>query len=160
MLRVQQLMTQNVQTCRPEDTLAAAAERLWNHDIGALPVLTGDGRVLAMLTDRDICMGAYTTGRALPQICVSEVMSKAVFSVRPEQSSDDALLIMREHQVRRLPVTDGEGRLLGVLSQNDLIAEAARERESQHKEISAVGVAAALADIGHSRAGMLRVVAA
>jgi CBS-domain-containing membrane protein len=70
------------------------------------------------------------------------------------------MLMMREHQVRRIPVTDGEGRLVGILSQNELIDEAAREREGQRKELCAPAVMATLAGIGRSRAGELEVVAA
>lgn len=160
MFRVQQLMSQNVRCCRPEDSLQTAARLLWECDIGALPVVDAEQRVVAMLTDRDICMGAYTQGRLLAEIRVSEVMSRVIRTVHPEQSIDDAMLVMREQQVRRIPVTDGDGRLVGILSQNDLIEEAAREREGQRKELSAPSVMATLAGIGRSRAGELSVVAA
>lgn len=160
MLRVQQLMIQNVQLCQSEDSLDAVARLLWDHDIGAIPVVDGERKVVAMLTDRDICMGACMTGRPLREIRVHEVMSKAVFSVRAEQLVDVALQIMREHQVRRVPVTDAQGRVVGILSQNDLITEAARERESQHKELGAPAITASLAAIGRSRSGELAVAAA
>lgn len=160
MLRVQQLMIQNVRRCQPVDSLEVAARLLWDHDIGAIPVVDADGKAVAMLTDRDICMGAYTTGRPLREILVQEVMSKGVFSVRAEQPVDEALQIMREHQVRRLPVTDAQGRVVGILSQNDLITEAARERESQRKELGAPAITASLAAIGRSRSGELAIAAA
>lgn len=155
MLRVQQLMSQNVHVCRPDDSVETAARTMWERDIGVVPVVERDGRVIAMLTDRDVCMAAMFTGRPLKHIRVSQAMSRGLYTVRPEQAIEDAELVLREHQVRRLPVVDGEGRLVGLLSQNDLVNEAAREREVRRKELSAVAVTATLADIGRSRAGML-----
>jgi CBS domain-containing protein len=108
-----------------------------------------------MLTDRDAYMGAYTTGLALSEIPVKQSMSKNLISVRPEEPIDEAALTMRDHQVRRVPVVDAAGRLVGVLSQNDLIFEAAREREVRRKELNPMNVTAVLARIGHTRAGQL-----
>src|SRR5262245_1269543 len=70
-MRVEQLMTRTVQTCTPSDCLERAAGIMWDHDCGALPVTSADGeepRVVGMLTDRDVCMAAYTQGRALRDI--------------------------------------------------------------------------------------------
>jgi CBS-domain-containing membrane protein len=161
MLRVQQLMTQNVQSCRPWDCLDEAARKMWNHDIGVLVVVDADDRVIGMLTDRDVCMAALMTGGALCAIRASEAMSKGVFSVRPEEPIDDAEEVMREHQVRRVPVVDAVGHLVGILSQNDLVREAARQRERdlRQKELSAIAVTATIATIGKSRAGQLEVAA-
>jgi CBS-domain-containing membrane protein len=159
MLRVQQLMTQNVQSCRPWDSLEEAARKMWDCDIGVVAVVDGDERVIGMLTDRDACMAALMTGRALSAIRASEAMSKGVFGVRPEEPIDDAEDVMREHQVRRVPVLDAAGHLVGILSQNDLVREAARQRERdlRHKELSAQAVTSTIASIGKSRAGQLEV---
>jgi CBS domain-containing protein len=154
-------MTQNVQSCRPWEALDEAARQMWDHDIGVLVVVDVDGRVIGMLTDRDACMAALMTGRPLREIRAGEAMSKGVFSVRPEEPIEDAEDVMREHQVRRVPVLDAAGRLVGILSQNDLVREAARQRERdlRHKELSAIGVTATIASIGKSRAGQLEVAA-
>lgn len=153
MLSVQQLMTQNVQVCGPDDSLECVARLLWENDIGAVPVVGSTGSVIAMVTDRDVCMAAYMTGRPLSQICVREAMSKTLSTVRAEQSIDEAQRIMRQSQVRRLPVVDVQGCLVGVISQNDLLREAVRHREAPRKELSAVGVTDTVASIGRSRAG-------
>jgi CBS domain-containing protein len=158
MLRVQQLMSQNVRVCRPDDSLAAAARLMWENDIGVVVVVDPQEqelRPIAMLTDRDACMGAYTTGLRLSEIPVRQSMSKQLISVGPEEPIDEAALTMRDHQVRRVPVVDAAGRLVGVLSQNDLIFEAAREREVRRKELNPMNVTAVLARIGHTRAGQL-----
>ena len=153
MIRVQQLMTQNVQVCGPDDTLDGVARLLWENDIGAVPVNGSTGSVIAMVTDRDVCMAAYTTGRPLSQIRVHEAMSKTLATVRADQPIDEAQGIMRERQVRRLPVVDEGGCLVGVISQNDLLREAARLREVPRKELSAVAVTATVASIGRARSG-------
>jgi CBS domain-containing protein len=92
---------------------------------------------------------------------VNEAMSKRLFSVRAEEPIDDAEVVMREHQVRRVPVLDAAGQVVGILSQNDLVREAARQRERdlRHKELSAIAVTATIASIGKSRAGQLEVAA-
>jgi CBS domain-containing protein len=150
-------MSQNVRVCRPDDSLATAARLMWENDIGVVVVVDPDHelRPIAMLTDRDACMGAYMTGRTLSEIPVRQSMSRKLISVGPEEPIDDAALIMRDHQVRRVPVIDAAGRLVGVLSQNDLIFEAAREREVRRKELNPMNVTAVLARIGHTRAGQL-----
>lgn len=160
MLRVQQLMVQNVCVCRPDDSLEWAARQMWEQDIGVVVVVDDERRVLAMLTDRDVCMGALTTGHPLSAVPVSCAMSRTLFGVRPDQSVDEAAQVMREKRVRRVPVMDSNGHLLGVLSQNDLVREAAREREAPRKELSAVAVNATLAAIGRARVGALTVAAA
>ena len=127
-VQVRQLMMKaDVQTCAPEDSLDTAARLLWEADVGVLPVVSG-GRTVGMITDRDICMAAYTQGRPLRELQVSSAMSRRVYGVRPETPLSEATLIMREHQVRRLPVVDQEGKLVGLLSLNDLARDAARAR--------------------------------
>lgn len=159
MLRVQQLMTHNAQVCKPADSLADAANRMWDQDIGALVVVDEEGRALGMLTDRDICMSAMMTGLPLAAARVADAMSKTLFSVAAQDSIDTVEIVMREHQVRRVPVIDSEGRVVGVLSQNDLVREAARQRERDisTKELSAIAVTATVASIGRSRAGQIKV---
>jgi CBS domain-containing protein len=160
MLRVQQLMTQNAVVCHPDHSLSWAAQQMWEKDIGVVVVVDSERRAIAMLTDRDVCMSALTTGRTLSEIPVSQAMSKTLFGVRPDQPVEQAAQVMREQRVRRVPVLDNNGHLLGVLSQNDLVKEAARERESPRKELSATLVNATLAAIGSTRAGPVVVAAA
>jgi len=89
-----------------------------------VPVVDQDGVVVAMLTDRDVCMAAFTQGRALGDIRISSAMSKSVWTCRPEDDVKLAEERMRHHRVRRLPVVDAEGRLVGILSLSDLAREA------------------------------------
>lgn len=123
-MKVKELMKASVETCRAGDSLARAAQIMWEHDCGAVPVVDDDEKVVGILTDRDACMAAYTQGRPLDQIPVSVAASSIVFAVRPDDALETAEDLMRRMQVRRLPVVDGGGRVKGMLSLGDLAAHA------------------------------------
>jgi CBS domain-containing protein len=125
-MKIEELMTKTPTTILGQDTLDIAAKKLWDSDCGVLPVVGGDGRLVGIITDRDICMSAWTKGQLLTAIHVDEAMSKQVFSVKPDQDIDAAELLMAEKQVRRLPVVDADGKPVGILSMNDVAREAAR----------------------------------
>tara|TARA_B100000965_G_C19556632_1_gene742556 strand:- start:68 stop:532 length:465 start_codon:yes stop_codon:yes gene_type:complete len=121
---IEQLMTRDpLAWCAPHDSLNDAANLMWDQDCGAIPVVE-DGRVVAMLSDQDICMAAYLQSRRLTELAVSSAMSQCVHSCGLGDSVEDVCQLMGVHQVRRLPVTDGEGRLVGVVSLSDLIGGA------------------------------------
>jgi CBS domain-containing protein len=119
-VKISQIMKTDVEVCSLDDNLAAAASRMWDCDIGCLPVLDGTGQVVGMITDRDICMAAYIQGTPLWQIPVTTAMAGKVYVVSEGDSVDDVEALMRRVQVRRVPVLDGGGRLKGILSVNDL----------------------------------------
>ena len=114
-------MTRDVQTCRLETNLADAAMRMWRNDCGVLPVVADGEKVVGMITDRDICMAAATKHRDTANIHVSEVTSGKVYGCSPDVDIHEALKIMREKQVRRLPIIRAEDeKLVGILSLNDV----------------------------------------
>jgi CBS-domain-containing membrane protein len=117
---VMQLMSYPVTVCYVGDNLSQAARLMADGDRGALPVLDDIGRVIGMVTDRDICLAAYRLGRPLAEISVRSTMSSRVYSCGPEDPLGLAEQLMRQHQVRRLPVVDPDGRPVGVLSLTDL----------------------------------------
>jgi len=127
--RVEQLMCRNVATCRADDRLNVAAQIMWDRDCGVVPVTeTGDDgeRVVGILTDRDVCMAAYTQGLPLAEIPVSSAMSRRVEACAPTDALRDALRRMAAAQVHRLPVVDALGRLVGLLSLTYVAHEDAR----------------------------------
>jgi CBS domain-containing protein len=126
-MKVKKLMITEVGSCPSGDHLDKAAQVMWELDCGCVPIIDPDSKVVGMLTDRDICMATYTQGRALEDISVSSVMSKEVYSCSPEDDLTVAENIMENKQVRRLPVIDNEGRLVGLLSLNDIARRAAHE---------------------------------
>ncbi len=123
-MNVGELMTPNPQTCGPDDMLNHAAQLMWEHDCGCLPVIDADGKAVGMITDRDICMAAYTQGLPLWQIPVRSAMSTRVHGARETDGIEQVEALMREARVRRVPVSDGDGRVTGILSMNDLARRA------------------------------------
>jgi CBS domain-containing protein len=158
-MRVEDLMTRQVQWCRPEDSLQQAARLMWDHDCGCLPVCSGNGvnRVAGMITDRDICMSALFQGKSLSQLHVGDAMSKSVQTCRSADTLAQAEQIMRSARIRRLPVLDRQGVLIGMISLADLAREAAREQTRAHREITETEVGDTLARICQSPAQSLPV---
>jgi CBS domain-containing protein len=149
-MKVRELMVRDVKTCRAEDDLDRAARIMWEADCGIVPVIDASGLVRGMITDRDVCMAAYTKGRALRQIRVGEVMASRVHAASPEDTLETAMSILRTGRVRRLPVVDADGKLMGILSMNDLARLARREMEetgSGRRQTIAVELAGTLGTI-------------
>jgi CBS domain-containing protein len=127
-VRVGEIMSKEVRCCRPTDSLSEAARSMWEGDCGALPVVSEDGVAVAMITDRDVCMAAYTRGRRLDELRVREAMSRRLAACSPGDPIEDAEGRMRESRVRRLPVVDDAGRLVGVVSLADVARALPRAR--------------------------------
>jgi CBS domain-containing protein len=128
-MRVQDVMTSPAFSCTPETTLVQAAQTMWDHDCGGLPALDSQGKPAGMITDRDICMGLARKNRFPGDVRVREVMSAHPFVCKAGDEIEAALVTMATRQVRRLPVVDSEGRLVGIVSVNDVAAWAAEGHE-------------------------------
>jgi CBS domain-containing protein len=150
-MEIIEIMVSQVFTCRPSDSLAAAAGLMWDHDVGCAPVVDDDERIVGMITDRDICMAAYTRGLPLSQIEVASAMSSSVLACSSRQTLVEAENIMRLGRVRRTPVIDDAGRLVGIISLNDLAREAMRQRGKKQRELGVEEVAATLAVVSEPR---------
>lgn len=116
---VRSLMTTRVKACSPDDSLARAAQLMWESDCGIVPV-TEYGRVVGLLTDRDVCMATYTQGRPPGEIRAGSVMSKRVLACSADDSIGSALSLMAQNRIRRLPVTHDGGQLVGMLTLADI----------------------------------------
>jgi CBS domain-containing protein len=138
-MKVEQVMTPSPATCGTTDNLAQAVERMWDANCGIIPIVDDAGHVISVVTDRDICIAAATRGRAPGDIRVDEMESRPVVTCRLDDELKTALTAMKEHRVRRVPVTSDEGVLHGIISLDD-IASAAGTRNS----VSAVEVIAAM----------------
>lgn len=143
-MRIEQLMNKPAITCGQDDSLNTAARLMWENDCGALPVVGDDGRVVGVLTDRDICMAAYTQGRPLHAIHAVTAMAKEIFSCHPDESIEAAERLMTDKRVRRLPVVDSENRPVGVLSLNDLARDATSSRKEDGAQREVVKTLAAI----------------
>jgi len=120
--KVRDAMTAEPRSAEPSQSLVEAAQVMKQEDVGSLPVVEG-GRLLAVLTDRDIVVRAVAKGVDLQATRVGDVASREPVTVGPEEDLDEALRLMARHQVRRLPVVDEQG-LVGMLAQADVASEA------------------------------------
>ncbi len=125
-MKVGNLMNPNVETVRAEDNLAQTAMVMWRKDCGFAPVVD-DGRVVGVITDRDICMASATKHEAPEAIAVRDTMASQVHTCRVDDDIESALGLMKERQVHRLPVLDGDGRLAGVISFSDVVRQATQD---------------------------------
>jgi CBS domain-containing protein len=113
-MKIKELMTQGPTVVRPEDTASQAATLMKQNDCGAIPVVADGGKLVGIVTDRDIVLRVVAAGKDPRSTPVSAVMTADPATVSPDSSSDDAEKLMADHQVRRLPVVEG-GRLVGIL---------------------------------------------
>ena len=113
-MKVEELMTRDPVTLGPESTCSEAARLMKREDCGSLPVVK-DGRLVGIVTDRDIVVRGVADGKNLAQLAVSEIMTPGPTTVAPDMKAEDASKLMSEKQVRRLPVVEN-GRLVGILA--------------------------------------------
>jgi CBS-domain-containing membrane protein len=121
-MRVEEIMTKQVSVCTAGTNAAKAAELMWIHDCGILPVVEdSSGRIVGVVTDRDLFIALGTKGQNASELIVGDVMRQDVLCCAPIDDLHSALKLMAEHQVHRLPVVDGNGWLTGILSLNDVV---------------------------------------
>lgn len=142
-------MKASPRACSPLDSLNQAAQIMWELDCGALPVVEDGDRVIGMITDRDICMAAYTRGQPLGAMRVESAMSHVVHTCSPDDTLGHAARVMADRQVRRLPITEN-GKLVGVLA----LADVARVVRAEHgnRVPGCVALAHTLAAVSAQRA--------
>jgi CBS domain-containing protein len=123
-MKVKEWMTTDVKAIRAVDSLQHAALAMWTNDIGAMPVLGPEGKVVGMITDRDIAMAAALRRKSLENLDVQSTMSRELWYVAPDDTLGEAEQLMCRHQVRRLPVVDAVGKLVGIVTFNDIARSA------------------------------------
>jgi CBS domain-containing protein len=125
---IREVMTSNPCTIDADKPVSYAAKMMRDEDVGLAPVVEGD-RLVGTLTDRDIAIRVVAEGRDPDSTKTKDVASKDVVSVDPQQDLEEALRLMSEHQVRRLPVVEEDGRVVGVVAQAD-VARLADDRKT------------------------------
>ncbi len=123
-MKIRDVMTPNPKTVSPDDTIQAAARIMQSEDTGAVPVVT-NGRVLAVVTDRDIVVRVVAEGASITGP-VRSIATQDVICVSPEMSTREASELMSEHQVRRLPVVEND-QLIGIVSIGDLAVKEGKD---------------------------------
>ena len=130
MTSAREIMTQGAECARSEETLADAARKMRDLDVGALPICGDDDRLKGMVTDRDILVRCVAEGADPTSTPVSELAEGKPVTIGADDPIDQALQTMIEHGVRRLPVIDGD-RLVGMVSQADVARETTPEQAGQ-----------------------------
>ncbi len=120
---VQEIMTVPARFARPQDSAASAAEQMKSLGIGVLPVVEAEG-IVGILTDRDLVLTLAGENQHLERLPVAAVMTAGAVCCRTRDSIETAAALMGDHQVRRLPVLDGDGHLAGLLSVTDIAVHA------------------------------------
>jgi CBS domain-containing protein len=125
--QIRQLMTVKPRTVKTGDSIVDAAKLMKGEDSGIAPIVDGD-RLVGVLTDRDIAIRVVAEGRDPQSTKVEEIASQNLVTVDPQQDLDEALRLMAQHQVRRLPVVEEDGKLVGIVAQADVARHADAER--------------------------------
>ncbi len=118
---IRDVMTSNPTSCEPSTSVVDAAKVMAREDVGPVPVVEG-GRVVGIVTDRDLVVRSMASGRDPHATPVGSLCSKNLVTVTPDQSIDDVIQLIREHNIRRVPVVQ-DGRPVGILSIGDLAME-------------------------------------
>ena len=130
---VQDAMTRDPRTATPSQPLTEAAQMMKSEDAGSIPVVE-DGRLVGIVTDRDIVVRAVAEGADPRTLTVGDVASRHVVTVTPTQDLDEALAVMAQYQVRRLPVVEWDDVVVGILAQADVALNVKEKRAGETLE--------------------------
>ncbi|CAN5122960.1 CBS domain-containing protein [soil metagenome] len=126
-LRASEIMTKSVRTATREMSLREVAAMMRDGDMGAVPVVD-NGKLIGIVTDRDIVVRAVAEGKTA-DTPVGEVMTAELHTVLPDDFVFEAIRLMGDKQIRRIPVVDAEGKLAGIIAMADVALESEDERE-------------------------------
>jgi CBS domain-containing protein len=127
---IRDAMTSNPSNVEMSAPVIEAAKLMKSEDVGSIPVTEGD-RLVGIVTDRDIAIRVVAEGKDVQTVTVGEIASRDLVTVDPQQDLDEALRLMAQHQVRRLPVVEEDGRLVGILAQADVAQQGDDSRTGQ-----------------------------
>jgi CBS domain-containing protein len=127
---VRDLMSSNIRTVDSNASIMDAAKMMRDQDVGMIPITDGD-RLSGTITDRDIAIRVVAEGKDTSSTNVIDVASRELVTIDPQQDLDEALRLMAKHQVRRLPVCEEDGRLIGIVAQADIAEHASASKTGQ-----------------------------
>jgi CBS domain-containing protein len=120
---IRDLMTSDPKVVEPDKPVAEAAKLMKAEDVGIVPIVDDQNRLVGTITDRDITVRVVAEEKDPKSTTVSEIASQSLITVDPQQDLHEALRLMAQHQVRRLPVVEEDGRLVGIVAQADVARE-------------------------------------
>ena len=134
-MKIEDVMTRRVVAARADTDLAHVARLMWDNDCGSVPVVDAEDKVVGILTDRDAFIHASHQGRALRELRAGACMASEVLLCKPDDSAVEVARRMGTRKVRRAPVTDANGRLVGLVSIGDLLRAAATASTKDEKAL-------------------------
>ena len=132
-MRAKEIMTRNPRTVTPDAQLTEVARLMQSEDVGIVPVVDAGGsrQLVGVVTDRDIALRVVGEGRDPNSVRVSDVMSTNVRTCREDDSVDDVMDVMGKEQVRRVPIVDERGSLVGIVAQADVVLQASSDKKAE-----------------------------
>lgn len=143
-MKVREVMTSNPVCCVPGDRVQKVAKALCEGDVGSLPVVDDQQsrKLLGMITDRDLCCSVLAAGLDPKTTAIEKFISLNPVTCRDGENIDSCERLMQEHQIRRIPIVDGDGRVIGIISQADLALKEKPEKVAKMvAEVSKPGTA-------------------
>jgi CBS domain-containing protein len=139
-MKIKHIMTKDPTCCIPSDTAQRAAKIMRDEDTGVVPIIENEQsrKVIGIVTDRDLCMNVVAEGRDPGATQVHEAMTTTVVSCSPQDSVDKATELMRENQIRRIPVVDEQHRLVGIVAMADIVGRANVRTTETHETLKTV----------------------
>ena len=134
-MKIKDVMTREPATCSPTTNLAVAGALMLDKDCGILPVVDDDGKLVGVVTDRDMYIALATRNVLASQMTVGDVAQKQVFTCKPDDDVHAALATMKQHLVRRLPVEGFAGTVAGIVSMNDILLAAGPTKAVRNDEV-------------------------
>ncbi|MDC4206506.1 MAG: CBS domain-containing protein [Candidatus Manganitrophus sp.] len=128
-MKCKDIMTSNPSYCSPEEISVKAARIMRDEDVGIVPVCEEGKKLVGVVTDRDICLTVVAEERHPREVKVLECMSEDLVTCKPEDDVQKAADLMKEYQVRRIPVVDDQGRILGMIAQADIALKVGKPEE-------------------------------
>ena len=131
-MKAREIMTKDPRTVTPDTGLQEVARLMQSEDVGIIPVVEAGGTsLLGVVTDRDIALRVVADGKDATSTKVSDVMSKGVRTAKESDSVDDVMELMGKEQLRRIPIVDDRGTLVGIVAQADVVREARSDRKAE-----------------------------
>jgi CBS domain-containing protein len=134
-MKVKDVMTKHVTSCHPGQNLGEVVENMWRFRCGAMPIVSDEGRVMGIITDRDMCIALGTRDLRASEVTAADVAPARYFACRPDDDIHSALKTMAAQEVRRLVVIDDYGKLAGILSIDDVVVRARPGSSINYSEV-------------------------
>lgn len=127
-MKVHEIMTRDVAACRPDECCSTAVQQMWDNDCGIIPIVDSERRVIGAITDRDIAIACWSRDTTPASLRICDTMTADIKCCCPDDTVMAAEEIMEQCQIRRLPVTDDDGKLCGIISLADITRQSGNGR--------------------------------